>query len=297
MKKTYSAAPRVLRSWLRATGISFRPEGKDVSVDGVRITVVKPGEKADGISVLDSEIGSSNREIAIKAFHTITEKLGKGKPEPTYRGEPEKIYGNDIALSAMRHREFRHAPNLTKEQLKPYEKTIDRCCRRFASMNRSLLQKHMYDFDDLKTYALVWTHIFAHKCEPVELKVNDGKDLSRLLSRHLNQKFIKLFSILNNKTDSTCPDTETAHVCLTGEVLDQFSEATEETEEEVLQPKMTHEQIKENLAQRLGALEHSKMIAALQENSVNPNRDRATKLLAKRMLEKHRSECATCLSE
>jgi len=80
-------------------------------VDGVDVNIVKDTDKAgSGISVLDSEIGSSNREVALRAFHTITEKLGKGKPEPTYRGEPPaKLYRNDIALSEMRHREFRHA--------------------------------------------------------------------------------------------------------------------------------------------------------------------------------------------
>ena len=293
MKKTYSAAPRVLRSWLRATGISFKPEGKDVSVDGIKIGVVASGERFDGISVLDSEIGSPNREVAIKAFHTVTEKLGKGKPEPTYRGEPEKIYGNDIALSAMRHREFRHAPDLTKEQLKPYEKTIDRCCRRFASMNRSLMQKHMYDIDDLKTYALVWTHIFAHKCEPVELTMNDGKDISRLLSRHLNQKFIKLFSILNSKTDSTCPDTETVSSCLS------FDSSDTDIETDAPGPvnKKKHlDQVKELLAQKLSSLEHGRMLTVLEDSSVNSNRDRATRMLAKRILAKHKSECPTCMA-
>jgi len=266
-------------------------------VDGVDVNIVKDTDKAgSGISVLDSEIGSSNREVALRAFHTITEKLGKGKPEPTYRGEPPaKLYRNDIALSEMRHREFRHAPNLTKDQLKPFKETIERCCAGFMRRNSALLRKHAYDIDDIRTYALVWTHIFAHKSIPVSPTINDGKDTERLLSSYLKQRFGQFYNTLKSKTDSTCPDTETAYVCLTGEVGEVLSTSDPQEEDSETKP-MSKKKAKERLNSKLAAMDHQKLVDSLRENSVSPSRDFATRKLALRLLRQHTESCPSCLA-
>lgn len=210
-------AVSVAHSWLTAVGIPF----KKSSIDGFDIDVEKPsglmmevaiadslgGIPFGGIIVSAEALSSSNKGVALNAFHEITNAAGYGKPIPIDRGiDPDhKLnFDDEFELIAMRHREFRLAPNPPPEVMKKYEPTINNIVRHYynSPKNRPLLVRIGYTEGDLKTYALVWAINYIHK---YTIMNDAGDENIKLLTNHIKQRFNEFFPLLWRKASEWFP--------------------------------------------------------------------------------------------
>lgn len=209
----------VTNSWLTATKIPHTKstkKGYDIEVTSKDGEILYVAVQADDsiptpvercVIVAARQLASSKKLDALEAFYRITEVAGYGRPLPSDRGpDPDRKLNinNEFELVAMRHCDFRHAPNPSKEKFKQYETIISNVVRYYGNRagNRALLQRCGYSDGDLKTFALVWTTNYIHKFTIEDARDHDNQ---KLLTAYLKQRFNEFFPLLWKKASCWFP--------------------------------------------------------------------------------------------
>lgn len=313
---TASRASSVIASWSKAVGIeSGVSEKKGINLtlkgkDGKPLDVViSDGETPtiDGsrvIVVKTDEVLSCDLSVALAAFHAITEAAGFGKPVPVNRGEEPKgrrlNQTDDFDLIALRHKEFRAAPNLKAEDYKPFEMVIQSACRAFYRKNYYACKEMMLEVDDLRTYALGWTTNYLHKYNLLSGTQDENR---KLLRTHLRQRFAEFAKNLHAKKADCIPTQETYHICTAGNVDGEVDDTVPMDDDYTKRHKVLDTRnaqarrvsARKLLADSLAALPHDEMVEKLSYVALNPsfqNLDAVDE--AKYMLEEHRKTCPVC---
>jgi hypothetical protein len=334
-------AVNVARSWLAAVGIKVTESGTPgcdlliPSADGgppIELALVASFDATpdvDCLAVLATEIGNAKLNIALDAFHVITEVAGHGRPTPVDRGiaPPQKeYYGQDMFFVASRHQQFRASPNLSKHITKTYEPTVMRACRGVFARNTKLCLRHGFGVDDLATYAWIWTHIFFHRYQVAKPTHKNGDDNQRLLTQHLKQRFSEFIKLVMQYGRSAFPSVQDAEIALLGRVADaseyvgrglrskEFSDGAGHDFQNPIgysfDPRSPEEPVDENakeisasrrrraavklLNAALEDLPHDDMVHRLKEAAESPQRDYSTKREARRRLLVHFKSCPMC---
>lgn len=299
----------VTMSWLAASQIPAKKMGKTVIVvakGGTSMTVLfsEPANGTNSVSVDAESMASSNRKLALETFWKITEAAGYGSPKPVDRGADleKRIYGSEFFLSVARHTEFRHAPNLSAKQVKKFEPAYMRATRSFFRRNSQLLVHHGYEVADLTTFALVWTHIFAHKHYREEL----GDANERILIKYLRHRFAELWQHLIRQGRSQFPSPDTVHIALMGQVFDEnhshekystdprFDMEEQENIKKEISAARKRKAATKVLRANLQNLPHDQMVKVLHVTANSPCRDYSTRKEARRLLIKHAKGCEDC---
>lgn len=302
-------AIQVALSWLEACRIPAKKMGKTVIViakGGTPMTVLfsEPVNGSNAISVDSADLASSNRQTAMATFWQITEATGHGTPKPVDRGADleKRIYGDDFFLSVVRHTEFRHAPNLSAEKMKKFEPIYSRSVRKFYQRNVQLCTVHGYQMSDLFTFALVWTHIFAHK----HYREDDGANNERILAKYLKHRFAELWQHLVRQGRSQFPHPDTVHIALLGQVIDKNHSRERYSVDPRLKDEAPVSDKKDISAARkrraatkvlranLASLSHDEMLQVLLTAANSPFRDYATRKEARRLIIVHAKKCEDC---
>lgn len=317
-----SRAVRICHSYCQAASIPVRISNRphcDLAVtakDGTTLDVAivmspQTDELADGpsITLLASDVASPKLEVALEAFHILTEEAGYGRPIPVDRGEKHKVYGNDMFLIVARHTEYQRAPDMSREKLARYMPVIQRACKRFMSMNAKLLRMHMYEMNDLISLSIVWTTIFAHSSEILSPTQEEHDDNERLLTKHLKSQFFHFYTKLLGENAKQFPDPDTVSIALKGHVLDE----NHSIEKVAVDPRTEGEPVVEEkvetqaavarrrdaarivLDRMLAALPHDEMLKKLRREYENTCRDDKTREYARQRLIDHAKECDACL--
>lgn len=221
--KNQTAVRRVL-SWLEAVEIPAKIGDGEMSdivtitVDGAvrRITVAfEPTcTTTDTLNISADKINHTNVDVAIGDFFRLTSALGYGFRLPVNRGSVEKAKVNfnesfdDIAL---RHRDFRRAPNPPKGKLAQYEKVVMNLCKRFIYRNQTLCNNSLLSAEDLYSYAMVWECNFWGS-----FAVESEDENVKLLSSYIQQKLIDFRKLLIRKMRNCTPDFQTAALAYSG---------------------------------------------------------------------------------
>jgi hypothetical protein len=290
-KSNVHTAMTVTRSWLRAVKIPFRNAMRSTNL---MITGKNGREVEFDISRYADELSSTQAEISIAAFGRITETLGYGALSPVDRGdEPSRkeIYGQDVFLSASRHREFRLAPDLTASQIAEYETQIARECRRFYARNRNLVNSYSYELQDLRTFALIWVHNFVHRFALDQKDFIHTDDNQRLFTRYLRQRFSELLCHMSKERVESF--TSFDFVNQSAAVVVHEAEEEEESQKDVYRRRA---KARRTLKKHMGTMPHQDLVSRMQSAITNPNIDYAARREARRLLRVHIEECATCLA-
>lgn len=315
-------AVNVTRSWLAAVNVPAtisKAGGCDISVtasDGQKIEVAfvdsldGPLPDIDCLVVLAAEAASYKKEVALAAFHVITEVAGYGRPIPVDRGTApshQQVYGKELFLAASRHTEFRMAPNISREVAAEFATTVMWACRSFFARNTKLCLMHGYQVEDLMTYAWVWTHIFAHRHRIAKPTHKLGDDNQRLLTAYMKHRFGEFRLCLVKQGRSTLPSPDIAQIALMGRVFDanesierysvdprKENAIVEDDGKKVLSTRRRRKAAAAMLQANLAALPHDTMVARLKEAAESSLRDYGTKREARRQLLVHFKACAHC---
>lgn len=215
-------------SWLKAANIPVKPSttpgcdltiqtkaGKSIEIK-VAVDSAEPRPAAEHLLVLAADLTHRNKSKALETFHSITSGAGYGTPSPINRGEDptKKMHFDDnFELVAMRHKEFRKVPNPTADELAHFDKVISKAVSRFVFINTKICRRHGLGFDDLKTYAQIWTCNYLGLYKVANPTNNDNE---RKLYTHLCQRFSNFIEVLLKKERNCLPDSQTAHIAQTG---------------------------------------------------------------------------------
>lgn len=356
MKKDYRKEAKNARAlvqvsaWLKAVNVAVVPSeepGCDLTVQSrgggsVQVVVAMTAGEARGaqeaIVVLAKELTSKHSSVALKAFHTITEAAGFGSPLPIDRGpEPKKKlhFDDNFELVSMRHKEFRRVPNPTDADLKYFSKVIAKAVGRFMYINQVICRRHLVQFEDLQTYAQVWTCNYLGLYSVANPTVNDNE---RKLYAYLCQRFAEFASMLVKKERNCLPDPETTAITFTGKTYGEVRQrslkrvsdepadfeplenaedvmelgsteidtdlGTEETVETVDQEEKAAKSAdlkrrklaQSTLSTELGKLEHSVLIETLDGAHKNPNLCYDARKEAQKQLRLHKAGCSVCIA-
>lgn len=201
---------------------------------------------------------------------------------------------NNFDEVAFRHREFRRSRDPSPQEIQQYQVVINRACKHIWYRNMDLLMREMFDQDDLKTYALVWTtNYLSQYLRPPEQDLN--ADNQKLLYNHLCQRFVELIDLLNRRSKASLPDYDS--VCVTfwsrpaSRDEPQLPEPCEEADES---PVVTKRAAADELASKLASLPHDTMVSKLLEIEQNDHLAPDLCREARRWLAKHRKTCPNC---
>lgn len=330
-----ATAVNILRSWLNAVNIPNKPSGVpgfDLTVAGVNGEVevqvcLRPDETmtGEGIQVLAGEVTGKKSAKALAAFHKITDAAGYPRQKPVDRGvepelneqgNPRKLhYKDEEVLVAIRHNEFRRAPNPPKNRWEQYRLTMEKTSWAFLRLNFELCARHGLGIDDLLSYARCWTVNF---CAGYETPTPVYCDNERKLYAYLRQRFaFDLRPILLKKERSMLPDAETVSLALygrpdpsdgfpgsvRGEPLTPAQEEVEEIDYDYIarnceldtsSPKARRESAAKKLGELLSALSHDRMVEVLKETAASTFFDFVTRKEASRQLRLHATSCGSC---
>lgn len=288
-------AHNVVRSWFEAVGAEPVETAADLLVQGTRVRVVRGDVDIDepGSYALHSEIASPDVEDAIPAFRLLALSVGASTAPPVDRGPVPPPGRRDYFYAIVRHTEFRHAPDLPPAKLEAWRDVVEQECSACWWRYRSIMCTHGYEIGDLRSFALAWACIFAHKGDPgVRGRAQNLSDSAKMLRRYLRQRFTYLIDRLARSLRDAAPAPHHAIQLHSeeGEIKDAYAEE----EEQAAIKAMPRTRARALLAQRLAALPHDSLISALQAQIDSDNRDHATKHMARVLLRNHRAGCATC---
>lgn len=313
--KTYRVKPKnshavcVLGSWLRNCNVPYSIQYEsdcDIIVQGltcdIKICVfagILPGNTHD-ITIMASDITGKDRTLAFRNFHYITEAAGYGSPIPVDRGaglNKKPIYHEDFELVAMRHTQFRTAPNPKPEHLKGYRPIVENTASSFLRNNQAICTINLLELDDLLTYAMTWTINYIGHWEipyPSYSNENPAK-----LRAYLQQCFVEFRGLLLKKSKNCHPSKATI------EAVGQMPIVLSPYEEELDITEPPEEDPKDVLARRKNAdillshyladLPHDRMLELLTEASENLEIDPDAADEAYKRLLKHQKTCGICL--
>ncbi len=291
----------VLHSWLQSVGIATETWDNESLVirpyAEVELHVSVVPDRAAGLCIDGAKLLSTDRNEALAEFHVVTRFLGMGEPDPAIRPEADGR-SKDFDLIAMRHCEFRNAPNPSNEDIKKYEKVVNNCVKRFYVSNKSICGYSYMEEEDLKSYAMVWMCNFIHKYQL--LNAPDVENF-KLLNYHIQQRFSKLRSDMYRRQRSTRPDVQAVELSLGKTSLEVLSTHwTDSTGEgnDANCPALRRTDAAALLAKKLTDLPHDEMIERLTEVATSEWYGHAddTKKVAQKLLDRHRLSCPECLA-
>lgn len=338
--KNHKHALAQVRSWLRAVNIPFMcaEDGVDLLVEGrnsevVAVSITESGEVVSNdsyVTVPADQILHKNVDIALASFFSITSAAGYGNVRPIDRGpEPNTklMLKEDPELVAMRHTEFRRAPDPKPAMFKQYHALMAKACWRFIRMNPDLCARHGVEHDDLMTYARVFLVNFLGHFEVPNPTNNDNE---RLFTNYMHQRFAEVFKMTQKKERSCIPDAETAQIALVGQIVDTprflLNKSASKSDEsnlssvDIADPRnyLFEEKIDTDFINRhnelgefksdfirrrratavlekhLASMPHDQMVEALVEAKQNENFSFDARREARLRLDDHVKVCATC---
>ena len=277
-----SNAIRALCSWLDASGVAYQVNGMSVTINNVAIDL--DNNAIVGLLATDLEAG-------ISQYKRLLGMAGVEAKTPVDRGvAPRKKVYDDPVLARFRHKEFRTAPN-NEAFLIAHNRVIERECRIFQSKNRRLCAELGYDFDDLKSYAMVWATTFAHRSSVMK----EGDDNDKILTVYLRQRFTELFNSLVNERRGCLPPSSTiAPTTVLPEEEEEIDEDWAERHDQikVKSPAARKRKAAALLEENLHAMPHDQMVDALLAATTHICPDSSK--LAKKRLNAHIVHCDSC---
>ncbi|MBA3350901.1 MAG: hypothetical protein H0U23_00480 [Blastocatellia bacterium] len=322
-------AVAVLKSWFKASGISFRvckTGGADLAVASLggsevllQVSCADSPKPSDGVVVLEGATitGRKVRE-ALAVYIAFIVGLGFEGIAPVSRGEiPEKklTYEDDFEAVAWRHSELRRCPNPTAAQIKKYDVVLKKATWNFLRLNADVCGDNMLAFDDLFSYAQVWTVNYLGYYEiPEELCTADNND--RKLYAFIWQRYSELRSLLKKKGRSILVDRQLAEISRTGTVenvnvdsqKNLFVAVAIEDEEEAIDeafvarkcqldtksPVARRNSATSLLEKSLNSLSHGEFVELLTNATENLRIDPEARREASRRLADHSATCSLC---
>lgn len=313
MKKTthYGPVPRNSRavcqiaSWLTACNIpnQLGENGIDVVVkthDGKDVNVVvlldeNDPAPSDAVRILSSTITQRDRSKALDTFHQLTKMWGYGTPKPVNRGpDPGKnlCYKNEFELVAMRHSQFRRVNNPTAEQFAYYRPTMEKAVHHFMRYNHKMCKWNMLEFNDLMTYALVYTSNYLGLFRI--LKPSEG-DNERLLYTYLLQKFAEFAGVLLKKGRNCYPDYETCYIAMPKYSMEPLQKEKPQKRETIKQRKLRKSEAVRILAEKLATFTHEQLLETLVGVIESKFQHPDARKEAARQLKLHQKNCNACI--
>jgi len=333
MYQNYQKEPKNARAlcqtmaWLKAVGVPHKlseipgtdlllvkKDGGDFDFLVVKLAVESEETKpaVECLTVMAKELASTKHQVALAAFHTITEAAGFGKPIPVDRGaEPEKrlSYDDNFELVSMRHREFRRVPNPDAQDLVQYKKVMEQACYRFINLNQDLCRRNCLLVEDLMTYAQVWTCNYLGLYKVAVETVNDNV---RKLRAHLKQRFAEFAYMVKKKERNCFPSPDTVQIALLGQTVDENHRlegfSTDPTLEDNVDPDYSERHVEldlsdeesrrqsaaASLSKHLRILPHEKMVEVLNEAITNTSLCHDARGEAAKQLRMHQKTCVAC---
>lgn len=216
-----------LKTWLTAVGIPFEDNTAGLIVtnkEGKRIHLCVASGNADvtgcELVVNGPDLTNRNLKKSLETFAALQTSLGYEPKLPVDRGQiptHKAHYGKDFELVAMRHSEFRRAPNPPATKMAEYEDVISKAVWKFYRKNTQTCMDHVMGVDDLRTYAQIWS------CNYIALyEVKDAPliDRERFLAQYLGQRFYEFRHQLDKKGRNTLPMLDDAFIATHGRPYD-----------------------------------------------------------------------------
>lgn len=326
-----ATAVTILRTWLKSVGIPVRTSkapGFDLTVtnildEALEVQVTRRKDETllgPGIQVLAGDFTGKKTSVALAAFHRITDEAGYDRTQPVNRGaepalnekgNPRKLhYKDEEFLVAIRHTEFRRAPNPEANRWLKYKATMEKTANGFLRQNFELCARFGLTADDVMQYARCYVVNFCSRYEIPEEETTFF-DNERKCFSYLRQRFNSdLRAILLKKQRSTMPDAETVSIGLFGKT-DADPEVSPDTVEEdtdfdyiakhceldISSPVARRTSAASKLTELLQQLPHDQRIELLRAASANTSFDTVTRREAMRQLRLHIAGCESCASD
>jgi hypothetical protein len=226
---------------------------------------------------------------------------------PTPIKKPD--YTTDFELVAFKHTEFRKVENPPVEKLLAYEDAMEQLIWKFMRSNVQLCSDHLLAFDDLKTYALVWT---VNYIGLYEIRETRGEEENiKLYKTYLQQRFsAELRGTLKKKERSVLPSLDEAYIGMRGRTYDygnkgvwEGDEVLPEEEEDIdpegkmgytFDPAKKKAEAARELTERLEQLPHDEMVSVLLMMAENNRIPTEANHEAARRMKEHAAKCKDC---
>jgi hypothetical protein len=324
-KQTTDRALKQLKTWCQAVGIGVEKRNatglvvRDASGTerNVHIVLGAAGLPEGALLINASDLTSRNLKDAFEAFKVLQRELGFTPKAPVNRGklpDHKLANGEDPHLTAFRHTTFRRAPNPGEEKFAVYKDVMERACRRFYRLNMVKCDDHMLTPDgDLMTHAMVWMTNF---CAVAEMDDKPQTENEKLLYTYLMQRFDEFQQLLGAKERNELPKLDDAYIGTRGRTYDYSNKASWEGEDPRIGQDEDEGESGEfidmstaegravvraraaasngELADRLGALGHDKMVSVLTQAAANDRIHPDARAEAQKRLDKHVEGCAGC---
>lgn len=217
-----------LKTWFTAVGIQVAlDQGLHVKdSEGQDIRIELEGQSSPGLLVVSGpDFTSRDLQHSLDAFQALQERLGFVPKLPVDRGAlrtKKAHYASDFELVAMRHSEFRRAPNPAPGKLESYRVAIDKAVWKFYRTNAQRCQDNLLGVDDLRTYAQVWAvnYIALYETEGATKEDNE-----RFLFQYLGQRFTEFRKVLDKKNRNVLPMLDDAFISMHGRTYDYANKA------------------------------------------------------------------------
>lgn len=276
-------ANQMMRTWLDACGIPH-------STDNETLSILKPDGEPFVPSFSPRKVMSTDLDVCMGEFHSITEAAGYGKPMPINRGKAEKkrIF-KDPLLARWRHTEMRTVPNMTTEALSAFEDIAKREAYIFLSRNPRLAAEMGYDLDVAINDARIWINTFNGRYALQSLD-----ETRRLLTNYLRQRFTEVSKGMQRERRNVIPDSSYTQFRESMEAEkppEEWMEAHDEIK--IKTPQRRREKVREMLKAGFDEMGHGQMLETLDYTSKHhPCVD--TRKAAAKYLGEHKESCETC---
>jgi hypothetical protein len=301
----HKTAVNVLMSWLRAAGIStFDNEGAICfhGPRGVNRVVVGSGDSQDTIYIDPDHIANRSSKKSVETFRSLMDMCGVTNYLPIVRGNEDDLDSRasmadgEIELRAMRHNEFRTAPEVSSDVMDSLSSCIKNVARIFYKKNTNLFTKMAIDVEDLEQYARVWTVNFMHK-----YRSEQEDDNRKLLTNYLKQRFVEFYELIKKSSASSVPTIETIETHAYSSAVPLYDDEhfewavypveyveEEQPEEKSKAPSTLKDSARKRLMQAIESLPREEAIQRLTEAAENdflaPDAQKLAKSLAKRYM-------------
>jgi hypothetical protein len=325
-------AVSLLKSWLRQLGISYEigvSAGVDLVVgakDGQRIQVqVSCGESVScpvgAVVIQGGVLTGRDIQAGLDLFSTFVSSLGYEPQPPVNRGElPEKKlnYVENFEDVTMRHTELRRCPNPSAGQMEQYADVMKKATYSFLRSFHRFCRENSLEFDDLYTYAQVWTVIYLGYYEVPMHAITENNNQKKLY-KYLSQRFLEFFSVTEKKAknifgashardgtfwDRPGGDGKDRTVfneinCLLGpyRIIDEIVDdqyVARHCRLDVRTPNTRRSSATAVLEEELSMLPHDILVEKLQEAADNVHIHPDAQREAVRRLDEHRASCLDC---
>jgi hypothetical protein len=309
MKKSYlHRAMCVTGSWVRSWGLEAKVQKGYLVVAGrpVRFSRRK-GTK--GLLVNASRILSEDPDKVHAELQVLAKKLRVKAPPPPRRVEKgHRASADDYLSRSMRLTAFARSANPPEEVLRQHIPTIKREADRAHARYRFLAQKMAFGPHDFLTIGMTFAVTYLHRKADIFSEKRNGANLTNFLQ----EQFGRWAKATNKDTRNIVPDpqgmevsdfmgrpvpgAELAHNVVEGyytipEYVEHKSDEPEHDENYYLK---CREKAKAELAGRLAAMPHDRMVETLFDVATSAYQDFSARELADRLLKQHTRACLDC---